>query len=115
MNTKLVATQVSLQNWMITFRDRQSSGLTIQEYCRQHGLSKNAYYYWLRKARKAALEENGFVEISRPSPALRSRLEQDSSSAERMELRIRDIRITLPLSVSRETLSMVIEVASHAQ
>ncbi len=43
MNTKLVATQVSLQNWMITFRDRQSSGLTIQEYCRQRGLSKNAY------------------------------------------------------------------------
>lgn len=52
------------------------------EYCRQRGFSQNAYYYWLRKARKAALEENGFVEISKPSPALRSRLEQDSSSAE---------------------------------
>ena len=65
MNTKLVATQVSLQNWMITFRDRQISGLTIKEYCTQCGLSKNAYYYWLRKARKAALEENEFVEISR--------------------------------------------------
>lgn len=115
MNTKLVATQVSLQNWMITFRDRQSSGLTIQEYCRQRGLSKNAYYYWLRKARKAAQEETGFVEISRHSLTLQNRLEQNSSSAERMELRICDIQVTLLLSVSRETLSMVIEVASHAQ
>ena len=77
MNTKLVTTQVSLQNWMITFKERQSSNLTIEEYCRQHNLSKNAYYYWLRKARKVALEGNGFVEISRPSPVLQSRLEQD--------------------------------------
>ena len=33
MNTKLVATQISLQNWMIIFEERQSSGLTIKEYC----------------------------------------------------------------------------------
>ena len=31
MNTKLVTTQVSLQNWMITFKERQSSNLTIEE------------------------------------------------------------------------------------
>ena len=114
MNTKLATAQIRLQNWMVTIRDRQNSGLSVKDYCQQNHISKDAYSYWLRKIKAAALEESGFVEINQPdySPAA---LTVPPSPAETMSLQIRELQITLPLSVPREVLSMVIEVVSHAQ
>ena len=43
--------------------------------------------------KQSSIMLNYEVKNSKPSPALRSRLEQDSSSAERRELRIRDIKV----------------------
>jgi hypothetical protein len=47
---------------------RQSSGLSVKDYCEQHSISKDAYYYWLRKVKEAALTESGFVEMKQPDP-----------------------------------------------
>ena len=114
MNTKLATAQIRLQNWIVTIRDRQHSGLSVKDYCQQNHISKDAYSYWLRKIKAAALEESGFVEISQPdySPAA---LTVPPTPAETMSLQIRELQITLPLSVPREVLSMVIEAVSYAQ
>ena len=50
MDTQLATSQIRLQNWVAVIRDQKSSGLTIKDYCQEHDLSENAYYYWLRKA-----------------------------------------------------------------
>ena len=63
MDTKLATTQIRIQQWAAVIHDRQESGLKVDEYCEQHGLSRNAYYYWLRKVKEAALTQTGFVEI----------------------------------------------------
>ena len=90
MNTKLATAQIRLQNWMVTIRDRQNSGLSVKDYCQQNHISKDAYYYWLRKIKAAALEESGFVEINQPdySPAA---LTVPPSPAETMNLQIREL------------------------
>ena len=36
---------------------RQSSGLTVTEWCRRENLSKSAYYYRLRKIRESICEQ----------------------------------------------------------
>ena len=54
------------------------SGLKVDDYCAQHGLSRNAYFYRLRKVKEAALTQSGFVEVRQqvevsscyPSPKL---------------------------------------------
>ena len=33
------------------------------DYCRQHDISRDAYYYWLRKVKEKALLQVGFVEV----------------------------------------------------
>ena len=56
----------------------KESGLKVDDYCAQHGLSRNAYFYWLRKVKEAALTQSGFVEVRQqvevsscyPSPKL---------------------------------------------
>ncbi len=55
MDTKLATNQIRLQQWAAIIKERCESGLKVNEYCELHRLSHNAYYYWLRKIRKAAL------------------------------------------------------------
>ncbi len=48
--------QVRMNNWASLIKARQSSGQTVKEWCADNDVSINAYYYWLRKLRKAAIE-----------------------------------------------------------
>ena len=68
MNTKLATNRIRIGQWADIIKD----------YCAQHGLSRNAYFYRLRKVKEAALTQSGFVEVRQqvevsscyPSPKL---------------------------------------------
>lgn len=57
MDTKLVTERYRASQWMEILRDRKERGLGVDEYCREKGISRHAYYYWQRKLRKAACTE----------------------------------------------------------
>ena len=66
MDTRLATTQYRLHQWAEIIKARNASGMKIDEYCKQNNLSRDAYYYWLRKLKKATLQQSGMVEISKP-------------------------------------------------
>ena len=41
--------QLHMQQWAAIIEDRIASGLNIDEYCEKNQLSRNSYFYWLRK------------------------------------------------------------------
>ena len=49
MNTKLATALIRVKNWAAIIQDRNESGLSVKDYCAQHQLSRDSYYYWLRK------------------------------------------------------------------
>ncbi len=51
MDTQLATNQIRLSEWTSIIKDRCQSGLKVEEYCKQHHLSRHAYYYWLRKVK----------------------------------------------------------------
>ena len=63
MNTKLATSRMRIGQWADIIKDCKESGLKVDDYCAQHGLSGNAYFYWLRKVKEAALTQSGFVEV----------------------------------------------------
>ena len=63
MNTKLATSRMRTGQWADIIKDCKKSGLKVDNYCAQHGLSRNAYFYWLRKVKEAALTQSGFVEV----------------------------------------------------
>ena len=69
MDTRLATTNIRIQQWTAIFKAKAEAGLTVDEYCEQNGISRNAYYYWLRRARNAALEHTrtSFVELNAPT------------------------------------------------
>ena len=78
MNTKLATSRIRTGQWADIIKDCKRSGLKVDDYCAQHGLSRNAYFYWLRKVKETALTQSGFVEVRQqvelsscyPSPKL---------------------------------------------
>ena len=70
MNTRLAKRIYNIQQWKTITQDRNNTNLTVDEYCKQNGLIRNSYFYWLRIIREEVLEqssESGFVELSLPA------------------------------------------------
>lgn len=65
-----VTHNLRLHQWAAIIQDRQASGLKIEDYCSEHNISRNAYYYWLRKVKAAAIESSG-NRFAKVNPSLR--------------------------------------------
>lgn len=56
-----VTKNVRLQQWSSIIQDCKASGLKVDDYCSEHNISRNSYYYWLRKIKEAAIEQSGNI------------------------------------------------------
>lgn len=54
MNTQEFATEYRMSQWAQMIQARADSGQTIKDFCQAEGISRNAYFYWLKKLRKSA-------------------------------------------------------------
>ena len=114
MHIKLATAQIRVKNWTAIIQDRNQSGLSVKDYCAQHQLSRDSYYYWLRKVKETLLTESGFVEVTQPEK-LPVPETTTADPKEMMTLTFRGMQLDIPISVQRDTLSMIVEVAAHAQ
>lgn len=107
MDTRLATNQIRLQQWAAIIHDRKESGLKVDDYCKLNNLSRNAYYYWLKKLRTAALEssEVTFAELS----SVPQCISNESPSAP-VAVSLGDATIYVSDSASSGLLEMVIEV-----
>ena len=121
MNTKLATTQIRMTQWAAIIKDRHDSGLKIDDYCEQHGLSRNAYYYWLRKVKEAALTQTGFVEIqtgsAEPETPAEPHASQKTGSSfiPQMLVSLNGISMGICQDTPMDLLARVIGVVRHAE
>lgn len=94
---------ISLREWKQRVLERQSSGLTVREWCKENGITEGSYYFHLRKVREALLEEKQVVPVSPGKPPA------SPVSSERIWIETAEIRITLPECVSPEQLQAVVQ------
>ena len=92
-----VRKEVQIQEWQKQIQAQQTSGLTVQQWCRENGINIKTYYYHLRKVR------NQFIE-SAPSIVPLTIPETKSD----IIIEKNDIKISLPSDISAEILVAVI-------
>ena len=111
MSTQLTTQQFRLEQWAAIIRSRVESGMRVKDFCSQHEISENAYYYWLRKVRAATMREQGssFAELSAPVEDVVS--PPDGAG---VVIELGRARIRVGNGCCRETLSMVMEVLGNA-
>lgn len=112
MDTRMVTNQVRMAKWSEIIKDRCESGLTIKDYCAEHGISRDAYFYWLRKIRESAVASAGgqFAELLPPAepPAA-------VGSSTGITIEVNGAKIRVEDAYCRNTLAMVLEVLRNAQ
>ena len=57
MDTRTVTTGFRMAQWAQIIQERKASGEKVKDYCRNRGLSRDAYFYWQKKLREAAFEQ----------------------------------------------------------
>ena len=56
MRVSDVKREYQLQEWSGMLRECKESGLTVKNWCAERGITEHAYYYRLRKLRRAACD-----------------------------------------------------------
>lgn len=129
MNTKKATKQIRLQYWAGIIKECQESGQKTKDWIVEHNITHDAYYYWLREVRRAALTnvmnspidtDNKLVEISAPMtelPIVEPTYETNSkksSQNEFMVLRSGNISLDIPLSNAYDVLPLLIKELRNA-
>lgn len=107
-----VTKNVRLQQWSSIIQDCKSSGLKVDDYCSEHNISRNSYYYWLRKIKEAAIEHSGniFAEVNQPFTVP---VDSDSGTAP-VSIRIGDAVIHVNEGASHSLLHTIIGAIRNA-
>ena len=89
--------KVRLQEWSAQIEAQQSSGLAVQKWCEENGLSTKTYYYHLRKVREQYMENSPtVVPLSVPH------------SSENIRIKKNGLQISLPADISAELLTALV-------
>ena len=113
--------QLQIQQWAKIFQERSDSGLTIREFCKTRGITRDQYLYWLRKVRTAAIEgtqnlvpavaEAKFAEITLP---VQETGRPVSGTMPCITMEVNGIVIGISSGTTKNLLKMVLEVARDA-
>ena len=99
-NTTSITTikqEVRLQEWSAQIEAQQASGLTVQKWCAENGISSKTFYYRLRKVRERYVENSPtVVPVSVPHLSENIRIEKNG------------LQITLPADISTDTLTALV-------
>lgn len=98
-----VKQQVRIKNWEAEVEACNASGLSVQKWCRQNGISAKTYYYHLRKVREATLSENSIVPLG------------TQKISDSIEIKTDIMNISVPADCSTETLAVILKVLKNAQ
>ena len=89
--------QFRLQQWALAIRDQKQSGLSVNVWCEQHGISRDAFFYRQRAVKQALADSDAgkallvsgpvFAEVKLPDSRLRSTPAECSAHAQRWPVR----------------------------
>ena len=88
-----VKQEVRLREWSEQIKAQQKSGLTVQKWCSENGISPKTYYYHLRRIREQCVESApSIVPLTVPNSRSDIRIEKNG------------LQISLPTDIAPETL-----------
>ena len=68
------------EQWKQFILERQASGLTINNWCQQHGFKRTTYFYWLRRIRQEACQALPEPQAVSPVPFVQISTETNSKT-----------------------------------
>ena len=100
-----VKKEIKLAQWVEMIRQRNESGLTVTDWCKENGINLKTYYYRLKRVRQAVCSEMERHDIVPVEPIAGTEI-----TTEKIELSIGDVKISLPDDFNESTLKRLLGV-----
>jgi len=123
MNAREAKRQIKIKEWKELILARESSGLSIEKWCKQNNVSRDRYFYWQRIIRNTACE-NMLVSTDRPELqeytsegpefARITLAPENHTAGEGISIRIRDLSVDISPTANNNHVRMVLEAITHA-
>ncbi len=104
------------ERWAALIKEREESGLTIKEWCKERKVKESKYYYWLKTLRRDEADVAGqapgitpFVEL--PAIFQGQGLQPGSPAA---VIRKGDVSIEITESATAGLITRIMEAVAHA-
>lgn len=111
-----VEREMKLQHWMGIIKEcnERPNGVRVEDWIRERGISKDQYYYWLRRVKDKCLKEAG-----KEPPSTMVRIPQAITEAARVSdgsisVFIDGIEVRISSNTSSELIKSVIRVIRNA-
>lgn len=125
-NETSIAETLRLQNWaeMIRECNARPSGMKIEDWCKQYGITKHCYYYRFRRVRGQYLKsqkvaDSDFALIATGENPIAARLSASSSAntsafTPKLTIQVNNALISIDENTPTDLLTKVMEVVKHA-
>lgn len=110
MDTQKVATEYRMSQWEQVIQARADSGQSIKDFCQVEGISRNAYFYWLKKLRESACTELAKKEEPRslsPGGWVQLASEPMQQTIEALKIEVNGCHITVTAETDHNLLAKV--------
>jgi len=100
-----VKKEIKLAHWAEIVKSRNESGLTVTDWCKENGINLKTYYYRLKRMRQAVcneIEQHDIVPVETTAGT--------KTTAEKIELSVGDVKISLPDNFNEDTLRRLLGV-----
>ena len=105
----MVKKNVRLQEWNKQIEEQKSSGMSIQEWCKQNGINPKTYYYHLHKVREEFLKSGKAEKAQAKKETERAIVPiLAAPSGGNITIEKNGLRITLPENISADILIAVV-------
>lgn len=117
MDTQLTVRNLQHQSWAVMVQQQVNSGLPINEWCEQNGISSKTFYYRRKRIREEMLQAAGpmFAELTPPvtsgSPVPAVPAEGFTPA---IMISVNGMSIAVSRDTPRQLLSDVLEAVRHA-
>ena len=100
-----VKKEVKVSQWAEMVRQRNESGLTVTDWCKENGINLKTYYYRLKRVRQAVCNKIEQHDIVPVEP-----IAGTETTSEKIELSVGDVKISLPDDFNESTLRRLLGV-----
>ena len=105
------STSENLLLWEQRINEKNKSCMTIVEWCKKNGISKNKYHYWnqIINKKEKNVKEMTFAEIT-PILSASDNLLSNSDKSDEFQILYKNIQVTVPSNFNQNSLAGLMKV-----
>jgi len=105
------STNENLLLWEQRINEKNKSGMTIVEWCKKNGISKNKYHYWnqIINKKEKNVKEMTFAEIT-PILSESDNLLSSSDKSDEFQILYKNVQVTVPSNFNQNSLAGLMKV-----